>query len=130
MCFYLCRNKKIIKMKIILTIMLLLLYSVSLFPKQETLPLKQNTNVNGQQGNGPARCPSVPYLVYIDGHSLFFQETETTKSLELLIGEDLVYGIIINKGDSEVELPSNLIGNFLIRLTINGLVYEGAISLE
>lgn len=81
---------------------------------------------NPQRPKAPMLMPTV----YHDGHTLYVDDRLADYTLELYQGGEVVYQHHILNGESSIDLPSTLSGEYVIRFVNDeGNAYVGVITL-
>lgn len=69
-----------------------------------------------------------PYF-YIDGNSLFFEETESPFMLYLYKGDEIIFSEMVPSGESQIYLPYSLDGKYCIMVVYGDIAFSGNIVL-
>lgn len=84
-------------------------------------------------GSGNIQRPKMPQqnpTVYLNGHTLYVDDRLADYTLELYQGDEVAYQHYILYGESSIELPSSLSGEYVIRfVNADGNAYVGVITL-
>lgn len=81
-------------------------------------------------GNGHAKVPMRPPVVYLENHTLAFVADHPEYILNIKDEDGIVvYSTVVNSTQTQVVLPSTLSGNYEIRLVLGSWVFTGWIEL-
>jgi len=96
----------------------------------EKIPLTVNYDDNMPLGNGYGKSPMQPPTVYIEDYTLSFAVGHPEYVLQITDEDgDVVYTTTVFATDTQVVLPSDLSGNYVIQLTLGNWVFTGYINL-
>ena len=78
---------------------------------------------------GPHRTPT-SVVVDIEGHTLIFDEVYSGCTINLMdSGENIVYTDTIDS-DGIIELPNDISGIYVLKLTVEEVFFQGEIQIE
>lgn len=81
-------------------------------------------------GNGHAKVPMRPPVVYLENHTLAFVADHPEYILNIKDEDGIVvYSTVVNSTQTQVVLPSTLSGNYEIKLVLGSWVFTGWIWL-
>jgi len=81
-------------------------------------------------GNGHAKVPMRPPVVYLENHTLAFVADHPEYILNIKDEDGIVvYSTVVYSTQTQVVLPSTLSGNYEIRLVLGSWVFTGWIWL-
>lgn len=96
----------------------------------DSLPLTiKTTNPSGQQNPFP-KSPILAPTVYLDGHTLSFDEALEGCTIQLLDeGEVVVFSDFIEENQTSLVLPTSLIGEYELQIVCGGITFYCYIEL-
>ena len=81
-------------------------------------------------GNSRPKSPMRPPVVYIEDHTLSFVVDHPDYELTIKDEDgEVVYSTIVTSAETLVTLPSSLVGDYVIELTMGNWLFVGWINL-
>ena len=81
-------------------------------------------------GHGHGKSPMRPPVVYIEDHTLSFVVDHPDYELTIKDEDgEVVYSTIVTSAETLVTLPSSLVGDYVIELTMGNWLFVGWINL-
>jgi hypothetical protein len=104
----------------------------SVITVSQAAPVMVHVGVHIADPVGPYPFPRGPVLlpnVYIDDHTLLFEDLCGEYVLQIIQNDNVVYSTLVSNGETSVILPSTLTGDYEFRLVADTYYYYGYIEL-